>query len=151
MKREQIENIIIFVNTLTKTYYNKSHIALRLTRDNITYLRLHYEYEISDLVNRKLYYQRIDPFKILEKIKSLAYRLKLSSIIKIHFVVSIIQLKSVESNKWNTWLITNCKEHTMKMCRQDSNNFSSSTNLSYQLKGTHFNTLICSKYNSKNK
>ena len=90
MKREQVENVIIFVNTLTKTYYNKFHIALRLTRDNITYLRLHHEYEILNLVHRKLYHQRIDPFKILEKIKSLVYRLKLSSIIKIHSIVSII-------------------------------------------------------------
>ena len=53
MKRKQVEDVIIFVNTLTKAYYNKSHIALRLTRDNITYLRLHHEYEISNLANKK--------------------------------------------------------------------------------------------------
>ena len=56
MKREQTENVIIFVNILIKAYYDKSHIALKLTRDNIIYLRLHHEYEISDLINRKLYY-----------------------------------------------------------------------------------------------
>ena len=95
MKREQVKDVIIFVNILTKTYYDKSHIALRLTRDNMTYLRLYHEYEISDLVNRKLHYQRIGPFKILEKIKSLVYRLKLSSIMKIYSIVSIIQLEFV--------------------------------------------------------
>ena len=89
MKREQVEDIIIFVNILIKTYYDKSYIVLRLTRDNITYLRLYHEYEISDLINRKLYYQRIDLFKILEKVRSLIYRLKLSSIMKIYFIVSI--------------------------------------------------------------
>ena len=83
---------------MTKTYYNKFYIALKLTRDNITYLRLHHEYEISNLINRKLYHQRIDSFKILEKIKSLAYRLKFSLIMKIHLVISIIQLKSVSEN-----------------------------------------------------
>ena len=57
----------------------------------------------------------------------------------------------VESNKWNTWLIISYREHIMKMCRQGSNNFFFSTNLPYQLEETHFNTLICSKYNSKNK
>ena len=98
MKREQTEDVIIFVNTLTKAYYNKFHIIIRLTRDSIAYLRLHHEYEISDLVNRKLHHQRIDPFKILEKIKSLVYRLKLSSIIKIYFVVSITQLESASKN-----------------------------------------------------
>ena len=90
MKREQAENVIIFVNILIKTYYDKSHIALRLIRDNITYLRHHHEYEISDLINRKLHHQRIGFFKIFEKIKSFAYRLKLSSIMKIHSIMSII-------------------------------------------------------------
>ena len=56
MKREQIENVIIFVNILIKAYYNKSYIALKLIRDNITYLRLHHGYEISNLINRKLHY-----------------------------------------------------------------------------------------------
>ena len=56
MKREQAKDVIVFVNTLTKTYYDKSHIALRLTRDNITYLQLYHEYKISNLVNRKLHY-----------------------------------------------------------------------------------------------
>ena len=60
MKREQIEDVIIFVNILTKAYYNKFYIVMRLARDSITYLRLHYKYEISDLINRKLYYQRMD-------------------------------------------------------------------------------------------
>ena len=89
MKREQAKNVIIFVNILTKTYYDKSHIALRLKRDNITYLRLHHEYKISNLINRKLYYQKIDSFKILEKVKSFAYHLKLSLIMKIHLVISM--------------------------------------------------------------
>ena len=56
MKREQVENVIVFANTLIKTYYNKSYFALRLIRDNITYLRLHHKYEILNLINRKLYY-----------------------------------------------------------------------------------------------
>ena len=56
MKRKQAKNVIIFVNTLTKAYYNKSHIVLRLTRDNIIYLRLHHEHEILNLINRKLHH-----------------------------------------------------------------------------------------------
>ena len=61
------------------------------------------------------------------------------------------QCDAVESNKWNTWLIINCKKHIMKMCRQGSNNLPFLTNLPYQSKGTHFNIPTCSKYNSKNK
>ena len=56
MKREQVEDVIVFVNILTKTYYDKFHIVMKLTRDNITYLRLHHEYEILTLVNRKLHH-----------------------------------------------------------------------------------------------
>ena len=56
----------------------------------MTYLRLHHEYGISNLNNRKLHYQKIDSFQILEKMKSLIYRLKFSLIIKIHFIISII-------------------------------------------------------------
>ena len=89
MKREQAKDVIIFINILIKAYYDKSHIALKLTRDNITYLRFYHEYEISDLVNRKLYYQKNDFFKILEKVRSFVYRLKLSSIIKIYSIISI--------------------------------------------------------------
>ena len=98
MKWEQVENVIIFVNILIKIYYDKSYIALRLARDSIIYLRLYHEYGISDLINRKLHYQRIDLFKIFEKIESLAYRLKLSLIMKIHFVVLMTQLESVSKD-----------------------------------------------------
>ena len=56
MKREQIEDVITFANTLAKTYYDKSHMILKLICDNITYLRLHHKYEISDLDNRKLHH-----------------------------------------------------------------------------------------------
>ena len=98
IKREQIEDVIVFVNILIKAYYDKSYIALRLARDNMIYLRLYHEYGILNLINRKLHYQKIDSFKILEKVKSLAYRLKLSLIMKIHFIVLITQLKSASKN-----------------------------------------------------
>ena len=79
-------------------YYDKFHIALRLTRNNIIYLRLYHEYEISNLVNRKLHYQKIDLFKIFEKTKSLVYYLKFSLIIKIYFIISMILLKFISKN-----------------------------------------------------
>ena len=62
MKREQVKKVITFANIFIKIYYNKSHTVLRLTRDNITYLRLYHKYKILDLDNRKLYYQKVDSF-----------------------------------------------------------------------------------------
>ena len=55
-------------------------------------MRLHYSYSIPS-VNPKLSNQRVGPFKVLEKVENLAYRLKLPSIIRIHPVISIIQLE----------------------------------------------------------
>ena len=71
---------------------------MKLIYNNITYLRLHYKYEILNLNNRKLHYQKVDSFQIFEKMKFLVYRLKLSLIMKIHLVVLIVQLKSVSNN-----------------------------------------------------
>lgn len=75
---------------MTKTYFDKSYKSLKLVKESNVYLRLHHEYEISDIDNRKLYYQRVGSFKILEKIEKLVYRLELPSVILIYFVVSIV-------------------------------------------------------------
>ena len=56
MKRKQVENVIAFANTLIKTYYDKFHMILKLIYNNMTYLHLHYEYEILNLNNRKLHH-----------------------------------------------------------------------------------------------
>ena len=56
MKREQIKNVIAFANIFIKIYYDKFYTILKLIRDNITYLRLHYKYEILNLNNRKLHH-----------------------------------------------------------------------------------------------
>ena len=73
-------------------------MILKLTCDSITYLRLHHEYEISNLDDRKLHHQKVDSFQILEKVRSFAYRLKLPPIMKIHFVMLIIQLEPASND-----------------------------------------------------
>ena len=108
MKREQIKNVIIFANIFAKIYYNKFHMILKLIYNNMTYLRLHHKYEISNLDNRKLHYQRIDSFQILEKMRSFVYRLKLFLIMKIYSVVSIAQLKFISNdNSYERFYNTN--------------------------------------------
>ena len=54
------------------------------------YLRLYYEYKIPRIKNYKLYNQRVDLFKILEKIKRLIYRLDLSPLMKIYSIILVI-------------------------------------------------------------
>ena len=94
-----MKDTLTFANIIIKVYYNKSHKSLRLFKDNIIYLHLHYDYKILEINNRKLYYQSIDSFKILKKIKILIYRLELFSIINIYLVISIAQLESISSKK----------------------------------------------------
>ena len=93
MKREQAKKALAFVNIIIKIYYDNSHKFINFFKRIIIYFRLHYKYKISGLSNYKLHNQRADPFKILEKIEKLAYRLKFSSIIIIHSIVLIVQLK----------------------------------------------------------
>ena len=69
------------------------------------YLRLHQRYIIFELVNKKLSNQRIKSFKIIEIVNKFrqTFRLKLSSIMKIHSMIFIAQLKSIISlfNSYN--------------------------------------------------
>ena len=64
-------------------------MLINLLKESKTYLRLYYNYKIFKLVNYKLYNQRIESFKILEKINKLAYRLKFLSLMKIYSVIFI--------------------------------------------------------------
>ena len=88
-----------FVNVINKTRYNVYHktITSTIQIDFLIYLRLHQKYIISKLINKKLFNQRINFFKIIEVVNKSKqiYRLKLSLIIKIHSIMSIIQLKFV--------------------------------------------------------
>ena len=94
LKREQVEEFIAFVNIMIKIYYDESHMSISLLKESKTYLRLYHNYKIPELVNHKLYNQRVESFKILEKVGKLAYRLKLPSLMKIHPMIFIAQLES---------------------------------------------------------
>ena len=58
-------------------------------------MRLYKNYKVSIITSKKIRSQLIRSFKILERIKSLIYRLKLSINMKIHNVIFITHLKSV--------------------------------------------------------
>ena len=93
LKREQAEDSIAFANIMAKAYYDESHKPISLPTGSKAYLRLHHGYKIPGLTNHKLHNQRVGPFKVLEKVGKLAYRLELPSLMKIHPVISIAQLE----------------------------------------------------------
>ena len=92
IKREKTDNVITFINVISKIRYDNKHKIINLK--SLTYLRLHYNYFIFD-INFKLFNQRVDLFKIFNKIKNLVYKLKLSEIIRIHSIILIAQLKFI--------------------------------------------------------
>ena len=91
IKREKTNDVIIFINVISKTRYDNKHKVINLK--SLTYLRLHHGYFIFH-INFKLFNQRVILFKVFDKIENLIYKLKLSEIIRIHSIISIIQLKS---------------------------------------------------------
>ena len=102
IKREDVEVVMIFVNVVNKKRYDNKHKTLNdsLKLEFMMYLRLHQNYIIVDLSNKKLFNQRIDSFKIIEVIDKFkqTWRLKLSLIMKIHSIIFITQLESITSD-----------------------------------------------------
>src|SRR5204863_5744169 len=82
-----------------KNQYDRCHIFLLLNFRNLVMLKLHHEYHISDVKNKKLFIQQVDCFSIKQQISLLTYKLKLSANMKIHSVISVINLKLISSEK----------------------------------------------------
>lgn len=93
LKRDQAEESIAFANAFTKARYDNKHQPVALAVGDRAYLRLGDGYNIPGLTNPKLHHQRIGPFKVLERVGPLAYRLQLTPVMRIHPVVSIAQLE----------------------------------------------------------
>jgi hypothetical protein len=75
--KKKIEKTIVFANAIMKIRYDSIKTSLNLKMKNVVYLRLHKEYTQSELFNKKFFKQRLKFVKILEKIKKLAYKLKI--------------------------------------------------------------------------
>ena len=54
VKREEIDNAIIFIAIFIKARYDFKYLILSLKKENEIHLRLYHEYSISNLINRKL-------------------------------------------------------------------------------------------------
>ena len=76
-----------------KFHYDRRHTPMFLAPGDWALLRLHRGYNIPSATNRKLDQQYAGPFKVLERIGRLAYRLKIPDHWKIHNVFTIAQLE----------------------------------------------------------
>jgi len=76
-----------------KYYYDRRHTAMFLAPGDYALLRLHKGYDLPSELNSKLSQQYAGPFKVLEKVGRLAYRLQLPDHWQIHDVFTIAQLE----------------------------------------------------------
>ena len=55
IKREKINNVMIFANIVIKVKYNVKHLTFTFKKEDEIHFKLHYKYSILRLSNRKLF------------------------------------------------------------------------------------------------
>ena len=85
-----------FVNAQMKFRYNNKHKSLMLKIDDIIYLRLHKNYFLFNKFDKKLFNQYINSFLVKRRINRLIYELNLFFTSRVHLIISITQLKSID-------------------------------------------------------
>src|SRR5206468_12627563 len=74
-----IEKAIKLLQITMKCYYDNKHQSKFFNIDDNVMLQFHKDYSILIIINKKLAQQYASLFKVLEQIRKLVYRLKLSS------------------------------------------------------------------------
>jgi hypothetical protein len=96
--RKKVADVIDFANARFKIIYDDKHKSFAFNSKDKVYLRLHREYSLSEKSNHKLFNQRFDSYVIKRKVENAVYELILSQNARIHFVISIAQLKSAKND-----------------------------------------------------
>ena len=78
--RQKTINTLIFAMFDIKTRYDSKYKTIEIKMEKKVYIKFHYEYRLSRLKNKKLFNQKIEFFKILNKYKKLAYKLNIPKI-----------------------------------------------------------------------
>ena len=87
------KNAIAFASLRMKEYYDSHHQPKFFKVGDLVNLRLHRGYRVSVIEFKKTSPQLIESFPVIERIGRLAYRLRLSSIMRIHDVISVAHLE----------------------------------------------------------
>ena len=92
---------LAFASMMAKHYYDRDHRALFLNKGDSAYLRLHKGYNIpaNAAITRKLGQQYVGPFKVLEKIGHLAYKLDLPGHWRVNPVITVAMLEPAPINE----------------------------------------------------
>ena len=87
------KDAIAFASLRMKEYYDAKHQPQFFKVDDLVNLRLHRGYNVPAIKSKKLGPQLVGPFKILERIGRLAYKLELPANMRIHDVISVAHLE----------------------------------------------------------
>ena len=86
--QQEVQDSITWANLVMKNHYDRCHISLLLNSEDLIMLKLHHEYHVSDVKNKKLFIQQVNYFFIKWWVLLLVYELKLSANMKIHSMIS---------------------------------------------------------------
>jgi hypothetical protein len=75
LKRINTKLAIKFATNIAKEYYNSCYTLIKLSVNNIVYLKLYKGYYLLNKPNRKILKQRTKLFRVIEKVKKLIYKL----------------------------------------------------------------------------
>lgn len=93
--RKEAKDAIDFAHLTYKRHYDRAHQQLSFEVNDLALLRLHKGYKIPATkgIITKLTQQFVGPFRVIERIGRLAYRLDITSHWKVHPVFTIAQLE----------------------------------------------------------
>ena len=95
---QEATNVCSYASLKLKIRYDSLHVSFLLKLKDKVFLRLHRDYSLFEKHNKKFFNQRCDSFLVKRRIDRLVYELDLSLRWKIHFVISITQLKLILKN-----------------------------------------------------
>ena len=93
--RKKIADVMLFVNAQMKFRYDNKHKSLMLKIDDIIYLRFYKNYSLLNKFIKKLNNQYVESFLVKQRINHLVYELNLFFTSRVHSIILIIQLKSI--------------------------------------------------------
>ncbi len=75
--RQKAIDAVFFVNVKVKVLHDKRHKSLFLKAEEKTFLQLHKDYNLFEIINKKFSQQRCDFFIIKRRVERLTYELDL--------------------------------------------------------------------------
>ncbi len=104
--RQDIMNSLRLIQTRMTMIFDVKHKFFRLERKIFVKMTKSEKSEYHVLNQSSLFSKKLRSFKIVRKMNSLAYELKLSDFMKNHSIISVIHLKQIKKNSFERTIFT---------------------------------------------